>query len=77
MSLAHATRDNPTAAAHRIGSDDEALKRPASWPPCSPAKASSATASGACRWKNWNCSPAPACGASRCPANTAGPASRG
>ncbi|MGV8637823.1 hypothetical protein ACV35N_38080, partial [Pseudomonas aeruginosa] len=24
MSLAHATRDNPTAAAHRIGSDDEA-----------------------------------------------------
>ncbi len=26
MSLAHATRDNPTAAAHRIGSDDEALE---------------------------------------------------
>lgn len=77
MSLAHATRDNPTAAAHRIGSDDEALETARELAALFARESIQRDRERACRWKNWNCSPAPACGASRCPANTAGPASRG
>lgn len=77
MSLAHATRDNPTAAAHRIGSDDEALETARELAALFARESIQRDRERRLPLEELELFSAPACGASRCPANTAGPASRG
>ncbi len=77
MSLAHATRDNPTAAAHRIGSDDEALETARELAALFARESIQRDRERRLPLEELELFSRSGLWASRCPANTAGPASRG